>query len=279
MLDRAEMERQGMGAALAVAKGSDEPPRFIVLRYTGPSDPQAAPLALVGKGITFDSGGLSLKTAEGMENMKDDMAGAAAVLGAMVAIGELRPAGNVLAVIPATENMPSGHATRPGDVVRACDGTTVEVRNTDAEGRLILADAVAWARRQGASRIVTAATLTGAVVVALGNQAAGLVATDDGLAEAVVSAAGRVGERVWRLPAYPEYREQLKSEVADIKNVGGRQAGCIVGGLFVARFAGDVPFAHLDIAGVAYVDDGWLGRGATGAGCRTLATLALASSL
>jgi leucyl aminopeptidase len=274
VLERADMERLGMGCLLGVAQGSCQPPKLVVLRYRGAGDGPL--LALAGKGITFDSGGVSLKSAEGMQNMKDDMAGAAAVLGAMGAIARLRPALDVLAVVPATENLPSGSALKPGDVVRAMNGKTVEVISTDAEGRLILADAVAYAAEQGADFIVDVATLTGACGVALGPFYSGVVSSDGQLASWIQQAADQSGERFWRLPADDDYRELYRSEVADLKNTGGRQGGAIVGGMFVGEFAGGVPWAHLDIAPTCLVDKvgPYQPKGATGVAVRTLAELA-----
>lgn len=272
-----EMEQLGMGALLAVARGSAQPPRLIVMRYEGTSNNR--PLALVGKGVTFDTGGISLKPAQDMEYMKFDMSGAAAVIGAMMAIGRLKPARSVIGIVGAVENMPDGNAQRPGDIVRAMTGKTIEIINTDAEGRLVLADAVAYAAQQGASEIVDVATLTGACVIALGKHTTGLIANDDRLAEAVKAAAATAGERVWQLPAFPEYRKQLESHFADIKNTGGRPAGTITGGLFIGEFVGDVPWVHLDIAGTAdsvpEVEYWPKTVGATGVMARTLAQLAL----
>ncbi|MHB8945106.1 MAG: leucyl aminopeptidase [Bacillota bacterium] len=275
VLERADCERLGMGAFVSVAKGSDEPAKLIVLRYQPGGRRSDAPVALVGKGLTFDSGGISLKPGEGMEGMKSDMAGGAAVLGAMEAVATLKPAVEVIGVIPATENMPSGHASRPGDVVRAMNGKTIEIISTDAEGRMILADAICYAKTQGATKLIDLATLTGACVVALGNVRAGLFSNDDGLAAAVERAAVEAGEKVWRLPVDAEYREQIKSDVAEIKNTGGRPAGAITGALFLAEFAGDTPWVHLDIAGVAMNqrDLAFTPKGATGFGVRTLARL------
>ncbi len=275
VLERADFERFGMGALVSVAKGSDEPAKLIVLRYQPGAPRGGEPVALVGKGLTFDSGGISLKPGDGMEGMKSDMAGGAAVLGAMEAVVVLKPAVEVIGVIPATENMPSGHASRPGDVVRAMNGKTIEIISTDAEGRMILADAICYAKKLGAARIVDLATLTGACVVALGNVRAGLFSNDDGLAAAVEQAAAEAGEKVWRMPVDPEYREQIKSDVAEIKNTGGRPAGAITGALFLKEFAGDTPWVHLDIAGVAMSqrDLPFTPKGATGFGVRTLARL------
>ena len=278
VLERADFERLGMGAFIAVAKGSDEPAKLIVLRYQ-PREEEGGrnrPIAFVGKGLTFDSGGLSLKASEGMEGMKSDMAGGAAVLGAMEAIATLKPAVEVIGIIGATENMPSGHASRPGDVVRAMNGRSIEVISTDAEGRMVLADAVAYAKNLGAARVVDLATLTGACVVALGGIRAGLFSNDDELAGIVERAAARAGEKVWRMPTDPEYRELLKSDVADIKNSGGRAGGAVTGALFIREFVGNVPWVHLDIAGMAMNQRElpYVPKGATGFGVRTLVHLA-----
>src|SRR5690606_19269594 len=253
-----------------VAKGSAEPPKLIVLRYA--RDASRPLVALVGKGVTFDTGGISLKPAKGMSEMKGDMAGAAAVLGAVRALALLGAEVNLMAVVPAVENMPSGTAMKPGDVVKAMNGKTVEVDNTDAEGRLILADAVAYAVTQGAQRVVDVATLTGACVVALGRLYSGLVATDDRLAEELLKAAAAAGEKVWRLPSDPAYREQYQSDVADLKNTGGRDAGAITGALFICELAGDAAWAHLDIAGTAFAEKekAYTPRGGTGVAVRTL---------
>lgn len=276
ILDERTMEEKGMGALLGVARGSQEPPRLILLRYRSPIPGQPT-LALVGKGLTFDSGGISLKAREGMENMKMDKAGGAAVLGAMQAIARLKPQVNVLGVIPATENMPDGRALKPGDVVRAFNGKTIEIISTDAEGRLILADAVAYARQLGADYIVDVATLTGAVRTALGTQAAAIISNNQSLVTKIIAAGDRAGERYWQLPSYPEYREQYKSSVADLKNVGGPAAGTITGGLFIGEFVGDSPWAHLDIAAMAWgeKDLPYQPKGATGFATRTLVQLAL----
>lgn len=273
--DESRLEAEGMGALLGVARGSEEPPRLISLRYRcGRSE--APLLALVGKGLTFDSGGICIKPAEGMEDMKMDKSGGATVIAALRAIAALRPDLDVVGVVPAAENMPGGRAQRPGDVVRACNGKTIEVINTDAEGRLILADAVAHAARLGARWIVDVATLTGAVVIALGHQAAAALGNDERLRDEVIAAGSEAGERFWPLPTYEEYREQYKSQVADVKNVGGRPAGTITGGMFIGEFVGDTPWVHLDIAGVAWVDrdQGYKPKGATGFGTRTLVHLA-----
>jgi leucyl aminopeptidase len=265
VLDRAQMRAEGMGALLAVAQGTQEEPRFIVLEYNRGAHGQP-PLALIGKGVTFDAGGISIKPADRMEDMKYDMAGAAAVLGAMNGIAELDIAQNVVALIPATENLPSGSAFKPGDVIRSHAGKTIEIVNTDAEGRLILADALSYARRFKPAAMVDAATLTGAVVVALGQQAIGLMGTNGELIEEIRSAGQRVGERCWPLPLWDEYRELIDSNIADLKNSGGRAAGSITGGWFLKEFAGDTPWVHLDIAGTAYREEAvpYLRKGATG---------------
>jgi leucyl aminopeptidase len=247
-----EMEEESMGALLSVARGSDQEPRLIVLEHWGgePGDP---PLALVGKGLTFDSGGISIKPAKGMESMKYDMSGGAAVLGAMLAVGILDLPINVVGVVPSSENLINGSANKPGDVIRTRAGKTVEIINTDAEGRLILADALSYTLDEySPAAVVDLATLTGAVVVALGHHAAGLLGTDDDLMEELKEAGVVAGERCWPLPLWPAYRKQLRSEVADLKNVGGRPAGTITAGWFLSEFVGEASWAHLDIAGTAY---------------------------
>ena len=272
VFDRAECQKMGMGLFLGVAAGSEQPPKFIHLSYT-PSGRKRRRVAVIGKGITFDSGGLDLKPAEGMLRMKDDMSGAAAVLAIMRALPELAPGVEVHGLIAATENMPSGSAIRPGDVLRAMNGTTIEIGNTDAEGRLTLADALCYAwEKVDADEAVDMATLTGACVVALGPLCSGLFANDQGLADRLLAAAENAGERVWQLPLIDEYREHLKSEVADFNNVGPRGGGAITAGLFLKEFAGDRPWAHLDIAGPAFVEkDTPTGpKGATGAPVRTM---------
>jgi leucyl aminopeptidase len=277
ILEPDALARAGFGLLLGVGKGSSNGPRLIALRYR--CGRAGAPLlALVGKGITFDSGGYSLKTGEGMVAMKMDKSGACAVIGAMQAIAALRPAGcDVIGICAAAENMVSGGAFRPGDVLRSLAGKTIEIISTDAEGRLVLGDAVAYACAQGARWVVDVATLTGAVTVALGKEAAGLLGNDAALIEEVRQAAGAAGERVWELPAWPEYRQQYRSEVADIKNSGGRGAGTITGGMIIGEFvAPGHAWAHLDIAGVAWVDKDTplCASGATGWGVATLTALA-----
>jgi leucyl aminopeptidase len=253
VFDEERLLAEGMHAILAVSRGSEEEARFIVLEHSGGAEGDA-PVVLVGKGLTFDAGGISLKPAPGMGDMKFDMSGGAAVLGAMQAIAELGVPANVVGIVPSSENMPSGTAVKPGDVIQTLAGKTVEVLNTDAEGRLILADALAWGARLGPSAMVDCATLTGAVVIALGNQAAAVLSNDDDLVDELRSAGDRSGERCWPLPLWKEYKKQLKSEVADLANVGGRPAGTITASCFLAEFVGDTPWAHLDIAGTAYGD-------------------------
>jgi leucyl aminopeptidase len=273
VLDRERMEAEGMGSLLSVARGSDEPPQLIILKYTpGGSAASDGLLSFVGKGITFDSGGISLKPGENMELMKYDMTGGATVLGAMRAIGQLKPSIPVLGVVPCAENLPSGKATKPGDVVRAMTGKTIEVINTDAEGRLILADAIAYAKKLGATRIVDMATLTGAVSIALGDVNTAVLGTDQELINEVISAGAEVGEKFWQLPLDSEYTKQIKSDIADIKNVGGRKAGTITAAAFLKEFADGVAWAHLDIAGTAWGDDvkPYRSKGPTGVAVRTL---------
>jgi len=250
-----EMEEEGMGALLAVASGSEEEPRLIVLEHRGGAE-EGAPVALVGKGLTFDAGGISIKPSKGMEEMKFDMSGGAAVLGAMRAVAELDLPLHVVGVVPSSENLPSGSAVKPGDVVRTRSGKTVEVINTDAEGRLILADALSYVTdTYRPAAVVDCATLTGACVVALGHHASGLLGTDEALVEEVRSAGERSGERCWPLPLWDDYRKQLDSESADLQNVGGRPAGAVTAGRFLREFVGDTPWAHLDIAGTAYGEE------------------------
>ncbi|TAK60487.1 MAG: leucyl aminopeptidase [Dehalococcoidia bacterium] len=273
--DRDWAEQMGMGSFLGVARGSAQPPRFIVLTYRGAGE--ATPLGLVGKGITFDTGGISIKPAQGMEEMKGDMSGAACVIAAMKAIAELQPAINVTAIAPATENMPGGNATKPGDVVRAMNGKTIEVINTDAEGRLILADALAYACKLDLSPVVDVATLTGAISITLGDVAYGVMTNNDGLLERVRAASATAGEKCWQLPMFPEYKENIKSNIADMKNSGGRGAGSINAAMLLKEFVDDRPWAHLDIAGVDFFDKekGVLVKGASGIPVRTLVQLAL----
>jgi leucyl aminopeptidase len=279
-----QMRESGMNALLAVGKGSNEPPQLCILRYQG-NDSRSPTVALVGKGLTFDAGGISLKEPEAMQYMKTDMAGAAAVLGAMRIIGEFKPKVNVLGVIAAAENLPGGGAQKPGDVVKAYNGKTIEVLDTDAEGRMVLADAISYARHLGATYLVDIATLTGSCVVALGEITSGAMTNDENWAAQVLKAAEYAGEKMWLLPMFQDYHELIESEIADITNIarrkvahsGARPAGAIVGAMFLREFAEDTPWVHLDIAGTA-----WNSRkleysavGPTGVGVRTLATLVL----
>ncbi|HEY3381559.1 MAG TPA: leucyl aminopeptidase [Vicinamibacterales bacterium] len=277
VLDGNSIDELGMGLIAGVGRGSHEAARVIVVRHDPPGARDVPVLGLIGKGVTFDSGGLSLKTADGMERMKDDMAGGAAVLAAMRAIALLQVPVRVVAVVPAVENMPGGGATRPGDVLRGGGGRTVEVVNTDAEGRLLLGDALWYAQQLGATHLVDIATLTGACAVALGRSTAGLFGRPDSWRDRVRGAADRCGERVWPLPLIDEEREQLKSEIADTVNSGTRYGGAITGALFVGEFAVDRPWAHIDIAGPAWNSDAkpYQPKGATGYGVRTLVDLAL----
>jgi len=279
ILDEPRMKELGMGALLGVARGSDEPCKLIVLRYPGAGARAGARdgdlIAIVGKGITFDSGGISIKPADGMEKMKYDMSGAAATLGAMRAIAQLKPSVDVIGLMPASENMPSGSAYKPGDVLRAMSGKTIEVINTDAEGRLILADAITYAKKLGATRIIDLATLTGAVSVALGTVYAAILGNDQNFVNEVRKAAAAVGERFWQLPMDEDYRDLIKSDIADIKNSGGRYGGTITAAYFLREFAENTPWVHLDIAGTAWESDKkpYTAKGPTGVGIRTLVNL------
>jgi leucyl aminopeptidase len=275
VMGRDEFDRLGMGGLAAVSRGTDEEPRLIALRYAGGGGGSEL-VALVGKAVTFDSGGISIKPSAHMHEMKMDMSGGAAVLEAVSAIAELGLPLDVLAAVPATENMPSGHATKPGDIITQHNGRTVEVINTDAEGRLILADALSWCVEQGATRIVDLATLTGAVLTALGSTYAALISNDDPWAERVRSAAEETGELAWRLPLHPEYKELTKGTVTDLVNASEkRKAGTIYAASFLEEFVGGVPWVHLDIAGTAWdVGRQYVGKGATGYGVRLLVALA-----
>ena len=278
ILEREELEKLGMNTMLAVSRGSEEPPKLLVLRIPELERKarDGAPFhALIGKGVTFDSGGISIKPAEKMERMKGDMAGGAAVLGAMIVFAQIRPRHRVIGLIPVVENLPSGSATRPGDVVRAFSGKTVEIINTDAEGRLILADALAYARTLGATNLIDIATLTGAVMVALGMVNAGVMGTDQKTIDRMRKNVYVAGEKFWQLPLDDEYRRLIRSEVADIKNVGNRWGGAITAAKFLQEFAESTPWVHLDIAGMEYDDEGhpYCSKGATGFGLRTLVQL------
>jgi leucyl aminopeptidase len=276
VLDEEEIARLRMGLLLGVARGSSEPPRLIVFRYEPAGAPASPVLGLVGKGITFDTGGISIKPADGMDRMKDDMTGGAAVACAMRAIALLKAPIRVIGVVPATENMPGGRAVKPGDVLTSASGKTVEVLNTDAEGRLILGDGLWYARQLGATHLVDVATLTGAVVVALGRVTSGLFGSPAAWVERVRRVADRAGDRVWPMPLFEDYREQLKSEIADFTNTGGRPAGSITAALFLSEFTGDLPWVHLDIAGTAWAEESkpYLPKGPSGVAVRTLAELA-----
>lgn len=276
VLEREEMEKLGMNTLLAVSRGSDEPPKLIILQTHPELGKKRGRLyALVGKGVTFDSGGISIKPAEKMEEMKGDMAGGAAVLGAMVALARLKSRHPVVGLIPAVENLPSGKATKPGDVVKSYAGKTVEIINTDAEGRLILADALAYARTLGASHIIDVATLTGACVVALGHVNAGMMGTDQKMMDRLRGNCRITGEGLWQLPMDEEYRKAIRSDIADIKNVGDRWGGAITAAKFLQEFVEDTPWVHLDIAGMDLDHDGhpFACKGATGFGVRTLVQL------
>ncbi len=280
VLDEREIAELNMGLLLGVARGSAEPPRLIVMRHE-PADAPAAPvLGLVGKGITFDTGGISIKPAEGMDRMKDDMAGGAAVIGAMRAIAMLGAPIRVVGVVPATENMPGSRAIKPGDVLHSASGKTVEVINTDAEGRLVLGDALWYAQQLGATHLVDVATLTGACVVALGKSTSGLFGTPEPWVSVVRRVADRAGDRSWPMPVFGDYFDQMKSEIADMVNSGTRAAGSITAALFVKQFAGDGPWAHFDVAGTAWSDDArpYQPKGPTGICVRTLAELAFTSA-
>ena len=286
ILDETRITDLKMGLLLGVARGSQEPPRVVVLRHEPKHvagvgslpDPTRQPvLGLIGKGVTFDTGGISIKLADDMDKMKDDMSGGAAVLCAMAAISRLQAPVRCVAVIPMTENMPGGRAFKPGDILTSAEGKTVEVLNTDAEGRLILGDAVWYARQLGATHLVDVATLTGACVVALGKTTTGLFGTPDSWVEQVRRASERAGDRSWPMPVFDDYKELFKSEIADFANTGGRAGGAITAALFIKEFTGDLPWVHMDIAGTAWAESAkpYQPKGATGVGVRTLAELAL----
>jgi leucyl aminopeptidase len=272
--DEAWMAEKGMGALLGVSRGSDEPATLSVLTYKG--DPSSSEtIALVGKGLTFDSGGISIKPAENMHEMKYDMSGGAGVIAAMWAIGMLKPKLNVIGLVPSSENLPGPRAMKPGDILRAMNGKTIEVINTDAEGRLILADALCYARELGATKIIDAATLTGACVVALGHAASGVMSNDEAFVAQFLKTVADIGERYWRLPLYPDYEQQIKSDIADIKNSAGRPAGAETAGTFLKNFVADTPWIHLDVAGTAYLDSesSYMAKGPTGTPVRAFVTM------
>jgi leucyl aminopeptidase len=277
VFDKEKIQERGLGGLLGVSQGSQQPPVFIVLGYKG-SGAGAIDLVLAGKGITFDSGGIDIKPAEGMPDMKGDMAGGASVMGALMAIAQLKPKINVTALVPATENLPSGTAMKPGDIISAMNGKTIEVLNTDAEGRLVLADALCYAKKLGAKAIIDVATLTGACHVALGSLCSGAFGNNQALVNKIIAAGKETGELMWPLPMYAEYREQLKSDFADIKNIGNRWGGAITAAKFLEEFVGGTPWVHLDIAGTFETekDKGYLVKGATGIPVRMLVNLVLA---
>jgi len=277
VLDEKRIAELKMGMLLGVARGSQEPPRLVVLRHEPDNAIPGVVLGLVGKGITFDTGGISIKPAENMDKMKDDMSGGAAVIAAMAAISRLNAPVRVIGIVPMTENMPGGRAVKPGDILTSAEGKTVEILNTDAEGRLVLGDGLWYARQLGATHLVDVATLTGACVVALGKTTSGLFGTPDAWVEEVRQASDRAGDRSWPMPVYDDYKEQLKSEIADFTNTGGRAGGAITAALFLKEFTGDLPWVHIDIAGTAWAEESkpYQPKGATGVAVRTLAQLAL----
>jgi len=272
IFDKNKLKKLKMGAFLGVSKGSQEPPKFIILEYRGAS-PKRKPIALVGKGITFDSGGISLKPGAAMEEMKYDMSGAAAVLGVFRGLSELKLNENIVGLIPATENLPSGTALKPGDIVKTYSGKTIEIINTDAEGRLVLADALAYAvKNYEPSRIIDLATLTGSVVVALSSHASAIISNDSDLTKKLIDAGESSGERLWELPLWDPFRDQIKSDFADMKNIGGKGGGAVTAAALLEKFVGDTPWAHLDIAGTAYLSSSldYSPKGPTGVGVRLL---------
>ncbi len=275
ILDEDRMRQLGMGSLLAVAQGSAQPPALIVLSYNPPEPKEGIHLGLVGKGVTFDTGGISIKPSENMEKMKYDMAGGAAVIGAMMAIAQLKPNVRVTAFIPAVENMPGSRAVRPGDIVRSLSGKTVEILNTDAEGRLILIDAITYARQLGVNRMIDAATLTGAITIALGAVNVGAFSNNDSWQSQLLTAAKAAGEKMWPMPMDEEYKDLLKSAFADMPNIGSRGAGSITAALFLKEWVEDTPWVHLDIAGTAWIDEPkpFLSKGPTGVGLRTFVEL------
>jgi leucyl aminopeptidase len=277
VLDQDRMRQLGMGALLGVAMGSAEPPAVIVIQYRPENAAGGAHLGLIGKGVTFDTGGISIKPSEGMEKMKYDMAAGAAVIGAMRAIAKLKPPVAVTGIVPAVENMPGGRALRPSDIVTSLSGKTIEVLNTDAEGRLILADAITYAKQLGCTHLVDAATLTGAIVVALGHTSSGVFASDDGLLERWMNAAKAAGEKMWHMPLDDDYRELLKTVYADIQNIGGRWGGACSAAMFLKEFSGETPWVHVDVAGTAWLDDAkpYMAKGPTGVPLGSFVNLAV----
>jgi leucyl aminopeptidase len=279
VLEREDMQKLGMGALLGVSQGTVQPPKMIILKYQG-RKANDIDLAMVGKGITFDTGGISLKTAAGMEEMKTDMSGGASVLAAISAIAQLKLRINVTAVVPAVENMPDGGAIRPSDILKSFIGKTIEIISTDAEGRLILCDALGYINKSKPKAIVDIATLTGACVVALGKQVTGIMGNDQSFVDKVIESGSAAGESIWQLPLYDDYRENIKSDVADIKNSGSGGAGTITAALFLSEFVGDTAWAHMDIAGTNFTDKDkkYNVKGATGVPVRTLVNLAIKMS-
>jgi leucyl aminopeptidase len=279
ILDEKRIADLKMGALLSVAQGSVEPPRMMVVTYTPPNLKPGAPvIGLIGKAVTFDTGGISIKPSDGMEKMKYDMAGGATMLGVMRALAALKPNVKVICVVPSTENMPGGRAQKPGDIQTAMSGKTIEVLNTDAEGRLILADGIHYAKQLGATHLIDAATLTGAIVVALANVNVGVFGSDQAFTDKFLASAKAAGEKMWQMPLDDEYREFIKGTVADIQNIGsGKGGGAITGAMFIKEFTGDSPWIHLDIAGTAWNDDAkpWLAKGPTGVALRTLINLVM----
>ncbi len=279
ILDENKIADLKMGALLSVAQGGPEPPRVMVVTYTPANPKPGAPvIGLVGKAVTFDTGGISIKPADGMEKMKYDMAGGATMLGVMRALAALKPSVKVICVVPSTENMPGGKAQKPGDIQTAMSGKTIEVLNTDAEGRLILADGIHYAKQLGATHLVDAATLTGAIVVALANVNVGVFGSDQSFTDKLLASSKAVGEKMWQMPIDDDYRDFIKGTVADIQNISsGKGGGAITGAMFIKEFTGDTPWIHLDIAGTAWNDDAkpWLAKGPTGVALRTLVHLVL----
>jgi leucyl aminopeptidase len=279
VLDEKRIADLKMGALLSVAQGSVEPPRMMVVTYTPENLKPGAPvIGLVGKAVTFDTGGISIKPSDGMEKMKYDMAGGATMLGVMRALAALKPSVKVICVVPSTENMPGGRAQKPGDIQTAMSGKTIEVLNTDAEGRLILADGIHYAKQLGATHLIDAATLTGAIVVALANVNVGVFGSEQAFTDKLLASSKAVGEKMWQMPIDDDYREFIKGTVADIQNIGsGKGGGAITGAMFIKEFTGDTPWIHLDIAGTAWNDDAkpWLAKGPTGVALRTLVHLIL----
>jgi leucyl aminopeptidase len=277
VLDQDRMRQLGMGALLGVAQGSAEPPALIVIRYDPPTGATKDVLGLVGKAVTFDTGGISIKPSEGMEKMKYDMCGGAAAIGAMQAIAALKPGVSVMAIVPTVENMPGSKAQRPGDIVTSLSGKTIEILNTDAEGRLILADAITYAKQLGCTHLVDAATLTGAIVVALGHAASGVYTNNDNFLATFLAASKDAGEQMWHMPLFDEYMEQLKCVYADIQNIGSRWGGACTAAMFLKEFVGDTPWIHIDCAGTAWLDDAkpHMAKGPTGIPLSTFVNLAL----